>query len=607
MTSDGFHTTCTTCSTRLKVRDESAIGQIFGCPKCGSMVLVAPPEGMEIPAADDLASSEADATSTLASGTKPADWNSAAQGHAWLQYGVGTLAAAVLTGSVVAYAWLHRPTHEVAAVPPVDVETSVTQDENVAQQVADDVAAAPNAEASPTASDAVQPTETPTTVVTDNIDVDQIFDEVATLQDEGGPAIEAPATTNLVDSALATSIGTAERDIPPATDSATLNNLTMLLSGGHNVTEANRESDPSQQITAIAATKASAEPQSIASNSSSQKSPVVENLNRPIRAVRFTKVPLKQFLRDMMQLTGAAIQLDPDALLQTGNTLQTPVTVATINQSAMTTLQSALDPRNLLPVVDGNGVRITATSLTDSQLKSTSLFVGDLVNGNDNDLDLATLISTLIAPKSWSTAGGDGTIRQRGDRLDISNNRLITIRSLILLERLRAARGLKSRTRIPNNMAALPNRWAQLDRYLRRRISLNGWQETPWTAIIRELEDASGLEVLMDWKSLEQIGIRPESTTTLYLREQLLADVFSQLTESMNIGIVPVGTRSVQLTTISVASSKSYCDFYTVDDLSETQMSIVEQKMLAGAAAIDPVSGMAMVTADATTHAALSD
>jgi len=607
LTSDGFHTTCTTCSTRLKVRDESAIGQIFGCPKCGSMVLVAPPEGMEVPAADDLASSEADATSTLASGTKPADWNSAAQGHAWLQYGVGTLAAAVLTGSVVAYTWLHRPTHEVAAVPPVDVETSVPQDENVAQQVADDVAAAPNAEASPTASAAVQPTETPATVVTDNIDVDQIFDEVATLQDDGGPAIEAPATTNLVDSALATSIGTAARDVPPATDSATLNNLTMLLSGGHNVTEANRESDPSQQITAIAATKASAEPQSIATNSSSQKSPVVENLNRPIRAVRFTKVPLKQFLRDMMQLTGAAIQLDPDALLQTGNTLQTPVTVATINQSAMTTLQAALDPRNLLPVVDGNGVRITATSLTDSQLKSTSLFVGDLLNGNDNDLDLATLISTLIAPKSWSTAGGDGTIRQRGDRLDISNNKLITIRSLILLERLRAARGLKSRTRIPNNMAALPNRWAQLDRYLRRRISLNGWQETPWTAIIRELEDASGLEVLMDWKSLEQIGIRPESTTTLYLREQLLADVFSQLTESMNIGIVPVGTRSVQLTTISVASSKSYCDFYTVDDLSETQMSIVEQKMLAGAAAIDPVSGMAMVTADATTHAALSD
>ena len=33
--------------TRLKVRDPSAIGQIFGCPKCGSMVLVEAPEGWQ--------------------------------------------------------------------------------------------------------------------------------------------------------------------------------------------------------------------------------------------------------------------------------------------------------------------------------------------------------------------------------------------------------------------------------------------------------------------------------------------------------------------------------------------------------------------------------
>ncbi|MFW6169948.1 MAG: hypothetical protein ACODAD_05615 [Planctomycetota bacterium] len=35
-----FSITCTTCQARLRVRDESAIGQILACPKCGSMVLV---------------------------------------------------------------------------------------------------------------------------------------------------------------------------------------------------------------------------------------------------------------------------------------------------------------------------------------------------------------------------------------------------------------------------------------------------------------------------------------------------------------------------------------------------------------------------------------
>src|SRR6187401_1885935 len=42
---DLFSITCTTCKSRLKVREESAIGQILACPKCGGMVMVNPPPG----------------------------------------------------------------------------------------------------------------------------------------------------------------------------------------------------------------------------------------------------------------------------------------------------------------------------------------------------------------------------------------------------------------------------------------------------------------------------------------------------------------------------------------------------------------------------------
>jgi hypothetical protein len=38
-----FSITCTTCHQRLRVRDESAIGELLICPKCGSMVLVETP------------------------------------------------------------------------------------------------------------------------------------------------------------------------------------------------------------------------------------------------------------------------------------------------------------------------------------------------------------------------------------------------------------------------------------------------------------------------------------------------------------------------------------------------------------------------------------
>ena len=38
-----FAITCTTCKSRLRVRDQAAVGQILACPKCGGMVMVKPP------------------------------------------------------------------------------------------------------------------------------------------------------------------------------------------------------------------------------------------------------------------------------------------------------------------------------------------------------------------------------------------------------------------------------------------------------------------------------------------------------------------------------------------------------------------------------------
>lgn len=41
---ESFAISCTTCGSRLRVRDASLIGQILACPKCQGMVLIAPPE-----------------------------------------------------------------------------------------------------------------------------------------------------------------------------------------------------------------------------------------------------------------------------------------------------------------------------------------------------------------------------------------------------------------------------------------------------------------------------------------------------------------------------------------------------------------------------------
>lgn len=48
-----FSIECATCKAKLRVRDATAVGQIFACPKCGSMVLVQAPTGTVLPPASE--------------------------------------------------------------------------------------------------------------------------------------------------------------------------------------------------------------------------------------------------------------------------------------------------------------------------------------------------------------------------------------------------------------------------------------------------------------------------------------------------------------------------------------------------------------------------
>jgi hypothetical protein len=73
---DLFSVTCTTCKSRLKVRDEAAIGQILACPKCGGMVMIKPPPSWsdggseaksEVPTATEVIAVAPPADQTLSS------------------------------------------------------------------------------------------------------------------------------------------------------------------------------------------------------------------------------------------------------------------------------------------------------------------------------------------------------------------------------------------------------------------------------------------------------------------------------------------------------------------------------------------------------------
>ena len=72
-----FRIRCTTCQAKLRVHDPAAVGQIIGCPKCNSMVLVAPPPDWSLPEGAQTSTSRAAielAESTDSSGRFDSSW-----------------------------------------------------------------------------------------------------------------------------------------------------------------------------------------------------------------------------------------------------------------------------------------------------------------------------------------------------------------------------------------------------------------------------------------------------------------------------------------------------------------------------------------------------
>lgn len=671
MTSDGFHIECTTCTTRLKVRDASAIGDIFACPKCGSMVMVEAPEGFEpeplADSSDSPTSAESAHAVTDAVETQPSDWTAstkATSGTGWLGIGVGTIATLTLLGTVGGYVWTNwspagstnnhsntstdnlnatasqapidkpntdliadlpegvgeqipsNPTAEVETAEVGDVETGVVPPAEL-ESVAAEQVALEQAEQEPLELE-------PGQLVTDDTRVEEIFDEL----DEAG--LDETTTDQPNDSASALDGIVSDANIAPLAglpkasrqDSAqpqktqsenrqtSISQLANFLSGEADTDDsasteaqsANQTADPKRVTTALAnnTTEISSTP---------RKRDINASLDAKVFAVRFDKVSLDEFTRTVMQLSGVPIQIDPLALEQTNKRADVPISIAVIDRPIRELLESALAPLNLIPVVEKNSVRITSQRVEEQTITRTSFFVGDLLRGKSRDMDLTKLVRSLVEPASWSPEGSSnkklGTIELRGDTLTVANTRLATIRTLILLERLRVARGLEARKKVPKHLVSMRSHWSYLDRYMSRSINLDVWRPAPWTDVVRELEDASGLRLLVDWESLADVGITPQKTTALHTRESLASDAYLHLLDAYHLALVPVDSKTLQLTTEQQMRKRHYVEFYPVDRLDGERKKQVEQLILAGSAFLDPVSNVALVAADSETHHAI--
>ncbi len=682
-----FSVTCTTCQQRLKLRDESAIGEIQICPKCGSMVLIQPPPGSPADAYEtppiasekstppsspppsvadaEFEGGHADASDVDGGNSESGDGEegdsipvetprgeaaaSATQSPPGLpphdeqgriaptthdgeevtddpslsassesveitqnRYRLLGVGAAALAGIALAFGVFgfvasraftsHRSKAPASPQDDAVIETSV-EGEELAEAAESEHQSTPDESDAETTEEATGKTPAATQGTNEPASEKPAPEEPAS--DEPAPEPSDAPQAELP----AKDLAGGELEIPPAT----MGDAGDPEGSDDEQTESAGPSEALAERPAVADSPATSmaesldtfapfiDPQAFVPTPGAPP-PIQENLPelepdeggdemrdvpRPeprevdvpqrladtIPSIEFRDVPIKAFVRFLMGFSTIPMTLDPDALALVGVTSETPVNVHQMDTTVGRTLAEAIQPLRLGFQVVGDQILITRVPAANAPLRTYAHPVDDLVDGDPTRLnELADMIVDMVEPDSWEALGGEGTIHPEMPSLVIQQRETGLFRAILFCERLRAARGLPPRSKFDRSLFELEPRFVRVTEMLRRPVTLNYIEPTSFVQIVDQLSDESGLQILIDWRELADLGWNPAAETTVSANAEPVGEVLSDVLRPMELTYRVVGPTCVQVTSPAQLQTHLDVEFYPAADLLSAEL-----------------------------------
>ncbi len=596
-----FSVICTTCQSKLKVRDRAIIGQILACPKCQGMVLVAPPAGWidpgavvaPVPVATPAPSTSAKPTPASHSSSNFEDAAalfeqptgvsappvqaasaSAADGEAatasselppqqqWLSPQtqamrrwvlVGGLAMVGAIGLIGALVWALSGGDQTplasADSPPVVQETPTDED-----PAPDEIPP----ESEPTLEPAaVEPATEPTP-------------DPAPMPAESEPAVE-PAPPEAAE-------GPKPQTDPPAGDDNeapkplntfsvenTLQQFGSLIENrAPSAAPGEAMPDAPEPLPDITDPPVLASDDELLARPEMRKIDVPRRLADPLEAFEMTEVPLAYFLQLLTDLTALPITLDPTALPAIKTSPEARVTVQLKSTTVNDVLTAALKPLNLTHIASDTQVVVLPMASTKTELREIKHDISDLATSAAEATVLAEIIHAVIEPDGWDDARGAGTLTVEGTNIVCSQTPEAHFAIVVLCEKLRLARKLPPRSNYPASVLTLTPRAIAADPVLDTPLTMNFVPPTRLGRVADYIKKTTGLRVLIDWRALLEAGWSPEAEVKVGVADQPLRAFLDRLSRRMEIAWRVIDASTVQLTTPAALLAQPDVEVYPV-------------------------------------------
>jgi hypothetical protein len=621
MATELFKVSCVTCQASLSVRNPALIGQIVACPKCDSMVLIEQPatagSAAPIVAAavapsvvkmpkfeepiEDFTASESLGETAAAPQVSPTEVASVLEAGTsssvnFIMWSVASfVVGATIMGALLIWRSGDEPSVATTAVektpvvkqpqeatetPSIEPSNQLTEEPPVDETSVPEPASVAEIQVEPTP-EADEPLTGPVVLPPQ---------EKVTAESPVTPAEEKPEPKLVINEADEPRI--ARKYDPLQLDPEQMNLNTVSAGAAADSTSA--EETPDQQ-TVEPAVEVEAPVVDQSPVKLSEKRPATgrrsaeAQLKRKLPAVVVEEMPLLNFLALVSQLSGVPVSIAPEQLQMAGISAGRPVSVESSEKSVGEILSEVLTPLHLEAQSDEEQIVITRQHGT--QVRSIDYPVDDL---GVSHTELAQWIEQLVAPESWKSVGGPGTITVEGDKLRIEQAQAVHYEVLIFLERIRLAKEKPLRSKYPGRLLSARSHNAAVAEQLAAPAIFTFSHETSLAEVFQYWQGEMGMPVFVDWPALATAKLWPESGITCRIANEPWHTALDKVLEPLGLGWRAVAGGGIQITSREAIESRPMLDIYPSNEwqLSPEHATVIH----------DRVNNLTYVRAPAAVH-----
>ncbi|HAA67999.1 MAG TPA: hypothetical protein DCE55_02555 [Planctomycetaceae bacterium] len=297
---------------------------------------------------------------------------------------------------------------------------------------------------------------------------------------------------------------------------------------------------------------------------------------RSLESFEIHRQPLVDFARFVSEFTYLPVTLDVVSLRQHEISPLVPVS-AELNQTTFRDLLPALlAPLELKTTFDSHQGIIIHHRTHHPEARARKIDVRDLATNPTETEQLCRLIQTLVAPSTWRTQGGTGSLQgARGTLIVYQTHSIHTEVERFCGQLRRARKKLPPLKLNPGNH----NPGAEPQFPL---VSLTFSQPTRLLQMVKRLEQETDSRLVVNWASLAQQGWYADSTSTLVANADPLDHVLEQLFQPTPVTLSALGSTLYHVTTETPSEVRMQIMFHptgqnlTLDQANQQIRSLVQ-------------------------------